>query len=322
MKNLYIKDLLTKEGEFEDIFFLHSLKNSTGRKGEYMELLISDKTGELKAYLFDMKISIDEGIYKIQGEIGSFQEEKRVILKKAEKIEPSPELKRELIPSSPVPRDILKKEILTEIENLENNFLKELLSNIFRGEFLELFLDAPAAVKYHHAYIGGLAEHTLNVVKIVKAISLCYNSVERELLIAGALLHDIGKVYSYKFEIKSNMTDEGKLLDHIYLGMKKIDEEIEKFNKRRNELFKTPFPEDLRLKILHLIASHHGTRSQGALTEPLTKEAYILYMADLLDAEIFKFDEAIQMAQEGERWSPYHTRLRKSVFLGGEIEND
>jgi 3'-5' exoribonuclease len=118
------------------------------------------------------------------------------------------------------------------------------------------------------------------------------------------------------------MTDEGKLLDHIYLGMKKIDEEIEKFNKRRDELFRTPFPEDLRLKLLHLIASHHGTRSQGALTEPLTKEAYILYLADLLDAEIFKFDEAIKMAQEGERWSPYHTRLRKSVFLGGEIEND
>jgi len=322
MKKIYIKDLLKREGEFEDIFLLHSFKNSIGRRGEYIEFFISDRTGELKAYLFDINILIGEGIYKIKGEVGYFQEERRVILKSAEKIEPSLELKRELIPSSPIPRDVLKKEILKEIENLENSFLKELLLNIFKGEFLELFLDAPAALKYHHAYIGGLAEHTLNVVRIVKAVSLCYNSVERDLLIAGALLHDIGKVDSYKFEIKSNMTDEGKLLDHIYLGMKRIDKEIEEFNKRRIELFKNLFPEDLRLKLLHLIASHHGTKSQGALTEPLTKEAYILYLADLLDAEIFKFDEAIKMAQEGERWSPYHTRLRKSVFLGGEIEDD
>ncbi len=320
MKKTYIKDL--KEGEFEGIFLLHSLKSSTGKRGEYTELIISDKTGELKAYLFDTNIQIDEGIYKIKGEVGFFQGEKRIIIKDAEKIkDPPEELKKEVLLHSPVSREILKKEILKEIENLENSFLKELLLNLFKGEFLESFLDAPAAKKYHHAYIGGLAEHTLNVIKIVKAFSSCYDSIDKDLLIAGALLHDIGKVYSYKFETKPDITDEGRLLDHIYLGMKKIEEEIEKFNQKRNELFKSYFPKDLKLKLLHLIASHHGTKLQGALTEPQTKEAYILYIADLVDAEIFKFEEAIEMAQEGERWTPYHKRLKKFVFLGGE-END
>lgn len=324
MKKIYVKDLIKSEGSFEDVFYLHSLKNSSGKKGDYIELLISDKTGELKAFLFDMNINLEEGSYKVKGEIGIYKEEKRVIIKEVEKIEETDLIKSELIASSPIPKETLKKEILKEIDSLNNSFLKELLLKIFKGEFLENFLEAPAAYKYHHAYSGGLAEHTLNVVKIVKAISECYDSINRDLLIAGALLHDLGKVLSYKIDFKPSMTDEGKLLDHIYLGMKKIDEEIEKFNKEREfgGIFKTKFPEDLRLNLLHLIASHHGTKSQGALTDPMTKEAYILYMADNLDAEIYKFDEAIKMAQEGERWSPYHSKLKKSVFLGGEIEND
>ncbi|MEO0295986.1 MAG: HD domain-containing protein [candidate division WOR-3 bacterium] len=324
MKKIYVKDLIKIEGSFEDIFYLHSLKNLSGKKGDYIELVISDKTGELKAYLFDLNVILEEGIYKVKGEIGVYKEEKRVIIKEAEKVEINELIKKEFIPTSTIPKEILKKEILKEIDSLNNIFLKELLSKIFKGEFLENFLEAPAAVKYHHAYLGGLAEHTLNVVKIVKAISECYNSINRDLLIAGALLHDLGKVLSYKIDFKSSITDEGKLLDHIYIGMKKIDEEIEKFNKERKfgGIFKSKFPEDLRLNLLHLIASHHGTKSQGALTDPMTKEAYILYMADMLDAEIYKFDEAIKMAQEGERWSPYHSKLKKSVFIGGEIEND
>ncbi len=322
MKKLFVSDLMEKEGEFEDIFYIHSLKNSIGRRGEYVELIISDKTGDLKAYLFDKEIEIKEGIFKIKGEVGVHQDEKRVILKGISIIEITPDLKRELIKSSEIPRDELRRKILQKISIVQNTSLRKILENIFKGEFFEDFLEAPAAMKYHHAYIGGLAEHTINVCEIAVSLSNCYPSLNKDLLITGALLHDIGKVFSYKFDLKSEMTDEGKLLDHIYLGMKRIDEEIDKINSERDELFKSKFPEDLRLNLLHLIASHHGTKGQGALTEPLTKEAFVLYFADQLDAEMFKYEEAIKMTQEGERWSPYHTRLRKSVFIGGDIEDD
>ncbi|MEN3044506.1 MAG: HD domain-containing protein [Candidatus Hydrothermales bacterium] len=324
MKKIYVSDLLRLDGTFEDYFYLHTLKSQSGKRGEYIELLISDKTGELKAFLFNMDIILEEGIYKIKGEAGKFNDERRVIIKEAEKLEDYGTIKKEFIPSSEIPKEVLKEEILEEINNVKNEFLRELLLRIFNEKFIESFVESPAAFKYHHAYLGGLAEHTLNVLKLVKAISSCYNQLNNDLLIAGAILHDIGKVLSYKVDFKLKITDEGKLLDHIYLGLKKVDEEIEKLNRElsSNELFPTKFPEDLRLNLLHLLASHHGSKNQGSLTEPMTREAYILHIADLLDAEIYKFEEAIKSSQEGERWTPYHNKLKKQVFLGGQKEND
>ncbi|MEN3046146.1 MAG: HD domain-containing protein [Candidatus Hydrothermales bacterium] len=324
MKKIYVSDLQKYDGIFEDYFILHTLRNNVGRKGEYIELVISDKTGELKAFLFNLDVVIEEGVYKIKGEAGSFNEERRVIIKEAEKVEDYDSIKMELLPSSEIPKEMLKRKILEEINNIKNEFLKKLLLRIFDEKFIESFVEAPAAFKYHHAYLGGLAEHTLNVLKLVKTISGCYKELNTDLLIAGAILHDIGKVLTYKIGFKLKMTDEGKLLDHIYLGMKKVDEEIEKLNRElsSNELFPTKFPEDLRLNLLHLLASHHGSKKKGSLTEPMTKEAYILHIADLLDAEIYKFEEAIKMSQEGDRWTPFHNKLKKSIFLGGKKEND
>lgn len=329
MKKVYIENLTSEKETVKDIFLLHSIKSLEGKKGNYIEAVISDRTGSVRAFIFENSLrnkeisEIKEGIYELEIETGEFKKEKRVIVKEIiREVEITEEIKKEIVPGSPYTKEFLKKGILERIEKVKNPHLNKLLKRIFRGIFFEKFLNVPAAKKYHHAYIGGLAEHTINVCDICVALGSIYRDIDMDLLLSGALLHDIGKVESYKIELFPEMEDVGKLLDHIYIGMKKVDDEIEKLNKEKENIFASPFPNDLRLKLLHLIASHHGTRAQGALAEPLTREALLLYYADIIDADMFKYIEAIETAEQGERWTPYNTKIRKSLFIGGDEEND
>ncbi|MEO0232924.1 MAG: HD domain-containing protein [candidate division WOR-3 bacterium] len=313
MKKIFVKEL--EKGLFEDIFALRKIRKKEKREGGYFyELYISDKTGEMRAYIFEnienFEKILKEGIFKIKGEV--FERDGEIVCKLYEANEIEEIDLREILPSSP--RDINEMENMLEaiIITIENEYLRKLLDTVFNDPFIRKeFLRAPAAKKIHHAYIGGLIEHTLNVVRILEVLIEVYPEIKRDILITGALLHDIGKIKTYEYRTGIDLSDEGRLLDHIYLGIKIVDEKINKINN---------FPENLKLRILHMIASHHGEKSMGAIAEPMTEEALLLHFADYMDTQMFKFKKAREESKEGARWSEYQKDLQRYVFLGGEEE--
>lgn len=313
MKKIFVKEL--EKGLVEDIFVLKKIRRKEKKEGGYFyELYISDKTGEIRAYIFEnienFEKILKEGIFKIKGEV--YERDGEMVCKLYEISEIREIDLNEILPSSPKNINEMENMLEAIIITVENEYFKKLLESVFNDPFIRKeFLRAPAAKKKHHAYIGGLIEHTLNVVRILEALIEVYPEIKRDILITGALLHDIGKIKTYEYSTGIDFSDEGRLLDHIYIGIKIVDEKINKINN---------FPEDLKLRILHMIASHHGERNMGAIVEPMTEEALLLHFADYIDTQMFKFKRAREESKEGARWSEYQKDLQRYVFLGGEEE--
>jgi 3'-5' exoribonuclease len=205
-----------------------------------------------------------------------------------------------------------------KIESVKEPALKGILDFFFADkEFVVNFLRVPAALKRHHAYIGGLVEHTVGVVSLCDSAAGYYPHVNRDLLITGAILHDIGKTRTYKIGRSFDGTDEGKLIGHLILGIEMVEKAIDHVNNDPNE---QDFREVLRNNLIHLLVSHHGIMEWGSPIEPLTIEACILHHADNMDAEVTKFLTIIR-AQDGvAKWAPYDNGLGRSIYLNTKIQ--
>ena len=210
--------------------------------------------------------------------------------------------------------DVLVLELTEMIESVTDPALKVLLRRIFISEETRLneFFEAPAASSYHHVRIGGLLEHSLNVAKLCAGVSAFEftGKVNRDLLITGALLHDIGKALSYDFQNYSfEMTDMGMLEDHIVAGIRILNEHIVSLDE---------FQEFLNMKLTHMIASHHGEKEWGSPIPPRTIEAIILHNCDRLEAQVEAFSFASANTASEDKWSDYvkmlGTRILKEDF--------
>jgi 3'-5' exoribonuclease len=193
----------------------------------------------------------------------------------------------------------MTKEFEKIFSSIQNGYLKKLLDKIFSREGIrDSFAKAPAAKGIHHNYIGGLLEHTVFVMKSIEALYPVYAhlGINRELLIAGAILHDIGKIYEYSYTRAIDMTTEGRLIGHIYLSAHMVDQEISGIEN---------FPEELRLQLLHLILGHHGQLEFGSPKLPMTKEAMLLHMLDDLDAKLIGFSSIMESTPEDEDFTTY-----------------
>lgn len=204
------------------------------------------------------------------------------------------------------------EELLALANSLENSFLKELLNTFFQDDkkFVERFVLSPAAMKIHHAYKGGLLEHTLSTAKMCDFISSQYEElVDRDLLITGALLHDIGKIYEYSTGPSGiDRTTDGELLGHIAMGMEMIT---------KNALKVPNFPKRLLVELKHLILSHHGEMEWGSPITPKTIEAIALHMSDNLDSKIIQFKEIENRESNGTGfgWSTFDRFLNRRILM-------
>jgi len=205
------------------------------------------------------------------------------------------------------------------IELVEDEYLKILLGLFFKDKkIFEDFNKSAAAVKYHHAYSGGLIEHSVKVARNCIRVSGNYPELNQDLLIAGALLHDIGKIEEYYTGLTIKITDEGNLLGHIAMGYGMVREKIGKIN---------GFPGKTAKELLHIIISHHGYKEFGSPRVPETPEAFVVYHMDHLDADIFhdKFETegetvvGIENSGNGQDDVPTHI-LKKSKNNGGPSE--
>ncbi|MBN2072732.1 MAG: HD domain-containing protein [Actinobacteria bacterium] len=198
-------------------------------------------------------------------------------------------------------------QITAFIDSIKNIHLKKLFALFTEDpQFVDNFKNATAAIQYHHAYRGGLLEHTLAVTRVCDALAAIYENLNRDLLISGAMLHDIGKIREYDSRINMKVTDEGKLLGHITIGYGWVLEKIEQIE---------GFPEDLKNRLLHIILSHHGHREFGSPKRPKILEAFVVYHVDHMDADIGGFSRILESNTGDNDWSEYMRNFERSVYI-------
>jgi len=303
-----------------DIFFLKDVEFRVRRDKKTVDMFfkIADKTGEIEAINWDVSTDRVEELGKIefarvQGHITKKKSDGTLQATISSLIKTTPlDLDySDYLLQSKENLDELMSKIFSKINSIENYHLKNLLKTFFDDqEFIEKFKKAPAATKVHQPYIGGLVEHTLNVVEICETICHIYQELNRDFLITMAILHDIGKIREYAYHKVIEHTDEGKLLGHIVISLEMIDWKIRSMDN---------FPKDLELMVKHTLLSHHGHFEFGSPKLPSILAAIALYYADEMDAKVSGFIN-IKAENKGfkEKWSKWIWWLERSIYLDEE----
>jgi len=282
-------EALNPGDKVEGVFIIAQKKVGTKKDGSrYLVLDLADRTGQIPGFIWDdvdyaIKAIADEFFLRISGVVKEYNGRRQVTISSFSRVEPSMIDLNNLFPGPTKGLDALKKR-LEELKDLvENPWLKQLLNAIFEDEnFYNRFLQLPAAISKHHNYLNGLLDHTIEVAELVLGAQSVFPSLDYDLLLTCALLHDIGKVEEYKVDRGFEFTEKGNLFGHIVIGYSMVRDAIRGI---------ANFPPDLTSKILHIILSHHGREEWGSPRRPAFTEAYLLHFMDNLSSKIHSADE-------------------------------
>jgi 3'-5' exoribonuclease len=319
MKTLYIKDLKANDSLFGELFAVKNNQKKTGKNGEYADLMLSDKTGEIKAKMWSEALNKSEPV--AEGEIAAV----------TAKVQDDPKFGMQLIITDMVPgkdfdaQDFMRtskfdtekmwQELLTYKSKIKNKYLKTTLDMVFTPEVTTSFKTSAAAMTVHHAYQGGLLEHTLEMLKMSDSLSGSYPKLNKDMLYSGIILHDLGKIVEYETGLIVKITTEGKLLGHIFIGSEMVRKSAPK-----------DMPKNLLDELTHLILSHHGELEFGSPVKPRTVEAIALSRFDDASAKINASYNMVQELGEGVEFTAFHrqlgTELYRSPYLDELVNED
>jgi len=309
-------DLFQAGDTVEDVFVARKKQLAHKRDGDaYLTMILVDRSGSIKAVLWDnvpqMNEAFAEGDYvRVSGKVQQYREALQLVIRKIERIESNLVDGRDFLPATTRDTEKMSTRLVQIGRDVQNEDLKKLLDAFFRDPvFMEGFTSAPAAKNMHHAYLGGLLEHTLSVVRLMEGIAAHYKGINKDLLIAGGILHDVGKIHEFSYETYIDYSDRGRLLGHITIGVEMVKEKISGL---------TSFPEELSLLLKHMILSHHGSRELGSPEPPKTLEAIILFYVDDLDAKVTGIRSFMDSQDPEAAWTSYHKILERFFYLGRE----
>lgn len=315
MKRFYVGNL--REGsKIEDVFLVASKSIATTRTGSpYLRMRLADRTGEIEAVKWEVtetetaRLKEDDYIF-ISATASTYRDSLQLTIdslrKWSDEVDPA-----DFLRCSTKNVDEMMTQLRELLENVSNPHLKRLLGSFFDDdEFSLQFQQAPAAKTNHHACVGGLLEHTLSVTKMCVELAKLYPQLDKDLLLTGAALHDIGKVEEFSWTGSIKYSEAGVLVGHLVGGammVKKAADEIEDFD---------PL---LSIALQHLILSHHGSREYGSPKLPKSIEALALHCADDLDAMIAMFEKAIEDSDgngDSGLFTKRHFLLQRLIFKG------
>lgn len=314
MEKMWISDL--QEGLPVDSTFLvteKELRPFRDKPENYLALRLIDKTGSILAKCWEgaeeasAKIKVGE-VVKIRGTVNFYKDNLQIIfspdhIEVAENFDMA-----DYVAESEFDTEVLVKELTKIASGFKNEYLKSLVLSFFADmKFTEEFKKKPASKFHHHNYVGGLAEHTFAVTFICTSLAKLYTKMDRELLLTAAIIHDFGKTQAYLHDATIEITAEGSLIDHKVLGMKMLEEKTKSIE---------GFPEELALKLRHMLLSHHGEKGD---VKPQFPEAEALYMTDFLDSrvqEMIQIIEAEKKKEERGIWSEYSKAFGRYLYLG------
>jgi 3'-5' exoribonuclease len=299
MKDIYIADLANfDEGKLFDGYFLVLAKQQRTTKNNrpYLSLILGDKSGQLEGRVWELSDpriakDFDRGdIVKARGSASRFDDRLQMKIDQIRVALPNEVDKSDLLPSTTYDVAELWRQLLGFVESFTNPDLKRLLTAMLADSALaQAYREAPAAKQLHHAWLGGLLEHVISLLTLADRVAAHYPLLDRDLLMTGVILHDIGKVRELSWEIGFEYTIEGSLLGHIQIGTALTERAIDSLPN---------FPPRLKTLVLHMILSHHGKLEFGSPKLPMIPEALALSFLDDLDAKMQaiqgEFDKCIR----------------------------
>ena len=300
----------------ESVYLIRELDKKSKKNGEpFVALVLQDATGTARAIMWDKAeifLNNHAGVgdfVLVKADAGVYNRNLQLTLREAQKVDSEVVELEKFLPRSKRPLPEMKKELDMWVDKVQTPYLKALLHTFFSDDaYFKAFLRAPSARKMHQAYLGGLAEHTLGVVKNAVTIAANYGDMDMDLLITGALLHDGAKVYEYEFKTAIDFTDRGRLLGHLTM----MSAEIEL---RAREI--PDFPDDKKMLLQHMVLSHHGRMEYGSPKLPQTAEALVLSYSDYIDAYLSTYFEAREKAlANGERWTGWVDIFGSYLYAG------
>jgi 3'-5' exoribonuclease len=319
MTRRYVNQLANGES-VDQVFLVADKQLRANRQGNlYLHLDLRDKTGAVGARLWnateDLARRFEPGDYLgTRGKVQVFQGALQLILSHIEVVDASQIEHEDFLPQPS--RDVGKltvklREILFRMSNPHLRALAECF--LIDDEFLRKFTTAPAGIKNHHAYQGGLLEHVVTLMTIAERIADLYPDLDTDLLITGIFLHDVGKIDELSYDRAFSYTDEGQLVGHLVMGVELLNSKIA----QTADLTGEPFPTELLLRLKHMIVSHHGTGEFGSPKVPMTPEAIALHQLDNLDAKLHLFTREIRDDPGREsNWTPFQQSLGRRLFKG------
>ena len=318
MAKKFISDLNVNDKV--DSLFLLSKKNLklTKQDKPYLEIALADKTGRIEARLWDNaeefnKLADTGDVVRIKGLVDKFREEKQIKIDALEKAGDGDFDYSDMV-RVVEGRDEIQKKVLDYLEKINNPWVKSLAEEFTKDEeFMTMLINGIGAKSWHNAYIGGLIEHTYEVMCVVDTVCSFYPEADRDISILGSFMHDIGKVYELDVK-KMEYTVEGGLIGHIGIGHKMLVEKINNIPE---------FPKDLAMKLEHIVLSHHGEYEQQSPVLPKTLEATIIYQADELVSQANAVKEImISQAEEGKEWSNFVSIKNRKYYIKKEDEKE
>jgi 3'-5' exoribonuclease len=316
-KKRYVADIAPGE-KVRDIFVLAEKNMAHKRDGNpFLTMTLSDKSGRIRGVVWDgvadAASAAAAGDYVlVQASAGEYRGSLQLVVKSLRAVPVDQVFPADFLPATK--RDVgqMFARLTALTDTIASPDLKGLM-NAFWGDsaFTEMFRQAPAAKRMHHAYVGGLLEHTLSMALLADKVAGHYSGVDRDLLLVGAVLHDVGKVRELSFDHRIDYTDEGRLLSHIVIGVEMVEEKIRNVD---------GFPPELAAMVKHLIVSHHGAREFGSPEPPKTIEAVLLNYVDEIDSRVNAIREFMAAEAPGETWTPYHRLLERQFYIGDSSE--
>jgi 3'-5' exoribonuclease len=314
MKDFYICDCVRHENKIITSSFVVVAKQIKPKKtGEpYLALTLGDRSGQLEAKMWDNVEEVldafeQDDFLKVKGLVNKYKQRFQLTIHKLRKLGESEIDFSDYLPKTTKDIDELWRTLTAFVESFENSYLKSLVQAFMAdSEIAAAYRNAPAAKTLHHAYIGGLLDHVVSLFRSCDLICRNYPQINRDLLLTGAFLHDIGKIHELTYNRSFSYTTKGQLLGHMIIELEMLQAKL---------AFLPGFPEELKTMVEHLIISHHGQYDFGSPKLPMFPEALMLHYLDDLDSKM----EAMRAHFEREAslespWTSYNASLGRPLL--------
>lgn len=314
MKNQFAKSLALGD-TVQDVFVVSRISLGQYERGEYLRLRLADRSGKISGVMWsgaaEAYRSVHSGdLVRVEGRVECYRGELQVKVNSLSKVP----LDERIDPADFLPRSRYSQEELCQrlrdvVDQIQDGPCRSLLEVLLADEaMMEQFSRAPAGKTWHHAYLGGLLEHTLTVAELCRLAAPFYPKVNLDLLITGAVLHDLGKTRELTYSVAFDYTTEGRLIGHVVMGYQLLEQYAAQLEN---------FPRDTLTYLGHMILSHHGQAERSPVL-PMTLEACLLHYLENMDAQIMATLREMEKSREiGRDWTEYIGLLGRMLFAGG-----
>ncbi len=319
MTRRFVSQLAHQE-PVDQVFLASEKQLRPNRNGNlYLQIDLSDRSGSISARMWnaseqDYRAFENGDFVRVEGSTQLFQGTIQLIATSICRAQPSEIDAEDFLNLDTKAIDQLVGRITTHLRRLADPQLKTLGECFLMDEeFMRKFCRAPAGVKNHHAYLGGLLEHVVGLMDLSRRLDGLYPALNTDLLVMGAFLHDMGKIDELAYEREFSYTDEGQLIGHLVMAVGILDRKIAEAEKLSGETF----PQELALRLKHMIVSHHGQYEFGSPKLPMTLEAVALHQLDNLDAKLHAFQQLmVDDPNIDSSWTNFHQNLGRKLYKG------